>query len=220
MCACNSRPSPSEKEIEKEISHIYLATATFEDIIGGTLGDLKDVDVKNVYVSQSAILDTMNINFSRNNIATITYENLSPEERESYDYIGVDISQKNGEEVSFSFTISTLEQINTAKKTAYQFAESINNKSYQNLKSIVRTGPSGKEPATLLEDYFTKISASAGTITNYYFYGIGEGEHLSKTYYSFLGTFVYVNGMTQNFHVNVFVRSTVVEGYDINPIKS
>lgn len=214
--ACSSGPTSSEKEIEKYISNIYLATATFEDIIGGTLGDLKDVDVKNVYVSQSTILDTMNINFSRNSIAAIIYENLSPEERGNYDYIGVDISQKNGEKNPFSFSVNTLEKMIATKKVAYQFAESIKNKSYQNLEPIIKIGTNPSQTVKTIDDYFSENTANSGNIVNYYYHGAGEGEHQSKTYYSHLGTFVYGNGKTQNFFVNVFEGASVIEGYNLS----
>lgn len=218
MYACSSGPTPSEKEIEKNISNIYLAKTTFEDIIGGTLGDFDNVDVKNVYVSQSTILDTMNINFSRNSIAAITYENLSPKERESYDYIGVDISQKNGEKNPFSFSTNTLEKMTATKKVAYQFAESIKNQSYQELEPIIKIGPDASQTAKAIEDHFSKNTTAAGTIINYYYHGAGEGEHQSKTYYTHLGTFVYANGMTQNFFVNIFEGASVIEGYNISAL--
>jgi hypothetical protein len=220
MYACDSGISPSEKKIKKEVSSIYLAEASFEDIANATLGDVDNVDVKNVYVSQSPILDTLKINFSVNNIAAITYENLSDEERNSYDYIGVSISQKDEEKNPFSFTIHSLEKINAAKKTAYQFAESIWNTSYQNLEPILDTDQDPIKAAKAIQDYITGITASTGAIVNYYYYGLGEGKHESNTYYSYLGTFVYSNGMTQNFYVNIFEGGTAIKGYNINPINT
>ncbi len=218
MYSCGTDSSPSEEGTKKEISSLYLAQTTFEDIENATLGDIKNLHVKNVSVSQSPILDTLNTNFSLNNIAVITYENLSTEERETYDYIGVDISQKNGEENPSSFNMDTLEKIEASKKTAYTFAKSISDASYKNLEPILETGQDPVTAAKAIQDYFAGTTATAGDIVNYYFYGIGEGQHESKTYYTHLGTFEYKNGVTQNFHINVFEGEAVTKGYNINPI--
>ncbi len=218
MYACSSGPTPSEQQIKKDIAAIYLAESTFEDITNGTLGDVENVDVKNVYVSQSAILDTMDINISRNSIAAITYENLSNEEKDDYNYIGVLIDQKNKEENPFSFSVKTLEKMIATKKIAYQFAESIKNKSYQDLVPIMKIGEDPTQTVKTISDYFSKNTAATGTIVNFYYYGAGEGEHQSKTYYSHLGTFVYGNGMTQNFFVNIFENESVIEGYTIDSL--
>ncbi|MFT5891832.1 MAG: hypothetical protein ACI9Y7_001939, partial [Dokdonia sp.] len=215
MYSCGTDSSPSEEKTKKEISSVYFAQTTFEDIENATLDD-----IENLHVSQSPVLDTLNTNFSLNNIAVITYENLSKEERETYDYIGVDISQKNGEENPYSFNMDTLEKIEATKKTAYTFAESISNASYQNLASILETGQDPVTAAKSIQDYFTGTTATAGDVINYYFYGVGEGQHESKTYYTHLGTFVYKNGVTQNFHVNVFEGDAVTRGFNINPIAS
>ena len=220
MYSCGTDSSPSEKETKKEISSLYLAQATFEDIENATLGEIENLHVKNVSVSQSPVLDTLNNNFSLNNIAVITYENLSKEERETYDYIGVDISQKNVEKNPYSFDMDTLEKIEASKKTALIFAESISDASYKDLEPILETGQNPVAAAKALQDYFTGTTATAGDVINYYFYGIGEGQHESKTYYTHLGTFVYKNGVTQNFHVNVFEGDVVTKGYNINPIAS
>jgi hypothetical protein len=218
MYSCGTDSSPSEEETKKEISSLYLAQATFEDIENATLGDIENLHVKNVHVSQSPVLDTLNNNFSLNNIAVITYENLSKEESETYDYIGVDISQKNGEKNPYSFDMDTLEKIEASKKTALTFAESILDASYKNLESILETGQDPVTAAKAIQDYFIGTTNTAGDITSYYFYGIGEGEYESETYYTHLGTFVYKNGVTQNFHVNVFEGDVVTKGYNINSI--
>ncbi len=218
MYSCGADSSPSEEETKKEISNLYLAQATFENIENATLGDIENLHVKNVHVSQSSILDTLNNNFSLNNIAVITYENLSKEERDTYDYIGVNITQKNGEENPYSFNMDTLEKIEASKKTAYTFAKSISDASYKNLEPILKTGQDPVTDAKAIQDYFKGTTATAGEVVNYYFYGIGEGQHESKTYYTYLGTFTYKNGVTQNFHVNVFEGETVTKGYNINPI--
>ncbi|MEP0262745.1 hypothetical protein [Dokdonia sp.] len=218
MYACDSGVSPSDKKTKKKVASIYLAETSFEDIFNGTLAEKENINVKNVYVAQSPILDTLNTNFSLNNIAAITYENLSNEERNNYDYIGVSIAQKNKENVPFSFSINTLEKINATKETIYQFAESISNASYKNLEPILATGLVPTQEAKTINDYFTETTASAGAIINYYYYGIGEGTHETSTYYTHMGTFVYGNGMTQNFHVNILEGDTQVKGYNINPL--
>lgn len=218
--ACGSDLSPSEEKIKNEISSIYLAKATFEDIKNATLGEIKGVDVKNIHVSRSAILDTLNSTFALNSIATIAYEHISQEERDSYDYIGVTLTDKNGEENPYSFLSATLKEIDLTKKTAYQFAQSISEASYKNLEPILDTGQEPAAAATALKDYFTGTTATAGPIVNYSFYGVGEGNHQSKTYYTHLGTFFYKNGVTQNFFINVFEGESVTKGYNINPIKS
>lgn len=218
MYACGSDTSPSEEKIEKEIASIYLADTTFEDIQNASLGDIENVYVKNINVSRSAVLDTLNSTFSLNNIAAIAYENLSDEEKESYEYIGVEISQENGEKNPYSFNMKTLKEIDATKKTAYTFAESISNASYKNLEPILDTGEDSATAAKALQDYFTGTTGTAGPVVHYYFYGLGEGTHQSKTYYTHLGTFVYKNGVTQNFHVNVFEGDVVTKGYNVNPV--
>ncbi|WP_299217509.1 hypothetical protein [uncultured Dokdonia sp.] len=218
MYACGSDTNSSEGKIENEINSIYGAETSFEDIQNATLGDIKNVHVKNLNVSRSAILDTLNSTFSLNNIAAIAYENLSEEERNSYDYIGVELTQKNGEKNPYSFNIKTLKEIDATKETAYQFAESISDASYKNLESILDTGEDPVTAAKSLEDYFIGTTGTAGPVVNYYFYGLGEGQHESKTFYTHLGTFVYKNGVTQNFHVNVFEGDAVTKGYNINPV--
>lgn len=220
MYSCGTDSSPSEEKTKEDISSLYLAQATFEDIQNATLNDIENLHVKNVYVSQSPVLDTLNNNFSLNNIAVITYENLSEEEKGIYDYIGVEISQKNGEKNPYSFNMDTLEKIEASKETAYTFAESISNASYKDLESILETGQEPVVAAKSIADYFTGTTATAGDVVNYYFYGIGEGQHESKTYYTHLGTFIYKNGVTQNFHVNVFEGEVATRGFNINPIPS
>lgn len=220
MYACGTDLSPSEEKIKNEISSIYLADATFENIKNGTLEDKENLDVKHISVSRSAILDTLNSTFALNSIATIAYENLSQEERDRYDYIGVTIAEKNGEVNPYSFLSSTLKKIDLTKKVAYQFAQSISEASYKNLEPILDTGQEPTTAATALKDYFTGTTATAGPVVNYSFYGVGEGTHQSKTYYTHLGTFVYKNGVTQNFFINVFEGESVTKGYNINPIKS
>ncbi|MFT5891833.1 MAG: hypothetical protein ACI9Y7_001940 [Dokdonia sp.] len=217
-CGSDSDSNTSEEEAKKDIHRIYLAETTFKDVFDGTIGDAKNIDVKNVYVSESAILDTLSINISRNNIAVITYENLSTEERELYGYIGVDISRKNKEKDPFTFSMKSAEKMNNAKKVAYQFAETISNASYQDLESILDPGFNPKKNTKEIQEYFSEITASTGKVINHYYYGAGEGKHESKTYYSFLGTLVYGNGMTQNFYVNVFEGSTFIEAYNISPL--
>lgn len=219
LYACGTDSIPSEEKTKKEIASIYVAKTTFEDIKNATLGDIKNVHVKNINISRSAILDTMNRNFSINNIALIMYENLSEEERATYDYIGVNIAQENGKENPYSFTLNTLKEIDATKKVAYQFAESIVNTSYKNLEPILATGQNPVEAAEAIKEYFTGMTESGGPIIDYYFYGIGEGELTSKTYYSHLGTLTYKNGVTQNFHVNIFEGDAVTKGYNINPIQ-
>ena len=218
ICACGSDSNPSEEEAKKEIQRIYLAKTTFKDVFDGTIGDVKNIDVKNVYVSESPILDTLDINISRNNIATIVHENLSDEEKELFSYIGVDISRKNKEKDPFTFSIKSAEKMNNAKKVAYQFAEIISNASYQDLESILDPGFDPKKNTKEIQEYFSEITASTGKVINHYFYGAGEGTFETNTYYSFLGTFVYANGMTQNFYVNVYEGSTFIEAYNISPL--
>lgn len=220
ICACGSDSNPSEEKIKKEISSIYLAETTFKDVFDGTIGDVKNIDVKNVYVSESPILDTLDINISRNNIAVIIHENLSDEEKELYSYIGVDISRKNKEKDPFTFSINSTEKMNNAKKVAYQFAETISNASYQDLESILDPGFNPKKNTKEIQEYFSEITASTGKVINHYYYGAGEGKFETNTYYSFLGTFVYGNGMTQNFYVNVFEGSTFIEAYNISPLNT
>lgn len=218
LCACGTDSNPSEEKATKEIHRIYLAETTFKDVFDGTIGEVENIDVKNVYVSQSGILDTLNINVSRNNIAAIVHEHLTDQEKELYSYIGVDISRKNKEKDPFTFSIDSAEKMNNAKKTAYLFAEKISNASYQDLESILDPGLNPSKTTKEIQDYFSEITASTGKIINHYYYGAGEGTFETKTYYSFLGTFVYGNGMTQNFFVNVFEGSTFIEAYQVSPL--
>lgn len=218
--ACGDDSNSSEEKIKKEISNIYLAEATFKDVFDGTIGDIKNIDVKNVYISESTILDTSDINITRNNIAAIIHENLSDEEKELYNYIGVDISRNNKENDPFTFSISSTEKMNNAKKVAYQFAEAISNTSYQELESIIDPRLNPKKTAKEIQAYFSKITTSTGKIINQYYYGAGEGKFEEKTYYSFLGMFIYGNGMTQKFYVNVFEGSAVIEAYNISPLNT
>lgn len=218
ICACGSDLSPSEEKIKNEISSIYLADATFEDIKNATLGDTENLHVKNINVSRSPVLDTLGSTFALNSIATIAYENLSQEERNMYDYIGLEIAQKSGEANPFSFKTNTLEKINNTKKVAYQFADAISSASFKNMESILDTGQAPAEAAAVLQNYFKELTVSAGAIESYYFYGVGQGEHQSNKFYTHLGKFTYKNGMTQNFFVNVFEGDVVTTGYNVSPI--
>ncbi len=220
MYACGVDSTPSEEKTRKDIHRIYLAETTFKDVFDGTIGDIKNIDVKNVYVSESAILDTLDINITRNNIAAIVHENLTDEEKELYSYIGVDISRNTKEKDPFTFSIGSTEKMNNAKKVAYQFAEIISNASYQDLESLLDPGFDPKKNTKEIKEYFSEITASTGKVINQYYYGAGEGKFENKTYYSFLGTLVYGNGMTQEFYVNVFEGSTFIEAYNISPLNT
>lgn len=220
LYACGSDSSPSEGKIKKEISSLYLAEITFTDVFDGTIGDVENIDAKNAYIAESSILDTLNINISRNNIATIIHENLTAEEKELYNYIGVDISRKNKERDPFTFSMNSIEKMNSAKKIAYQFAETISNASFQDLEPIMDPRLDSKKTVKDIQEYISEITASTGKVINHYYYGAGEGEYKSETYYSFLGTFVYGNGMTQDFFVNIFEGSTVIEAYNISPLNT
>lgn len=215
MYACNSGMSPSEEKIKNEVNSIYLAEASFEDIKDGNLGDVEGVNVKNVYLSQSPILDTLNVNLSRNSIATITYENLSDDEKEIYDYIGIQIYRENGNVAPFSFPLETLKSLATTKLVANQFSEAIKNENFESLRTITDTG---KDTSQEIKDYFTEITNATGSIINYYYYGSGGGEYDAKPYHTHWGTFVYGNRMTQNFHVNIFEGNTIIHAYNIKPL--
>jgi len=214
MISCNSsEPNPTEEKINKEINAIYMSQTTFEDIFDGTLDGIKDVDVKNVYVSQSAILDTIDYTIARNNIAAIVYENLTPEERKLYEYIGIDITRTNKENAPFSFPTVNMEKQSTSKALADRFANAIQNESYEDLKGITEEGSSKR-----IKEYITEITTSAGKMINYSIYGMGEGEHDAKTIYSYYGQFVYANTMTQNFYVTLYEGEDSIAVFSISPL--
>lgn len=220
LCSCNSSTSeenPFKKELNRELHRMYKTEASYEDIYGATLGDTKDMDVRNINVKESKILDTFNINLSTTNIASITYETLSPEEKEEFGYIGVIIDRKDKTPEATTYPIAALKSLNHSKQIAYTFAEAIKNESFEKIVPIMFEE---EGIANTFEEYFNDTTEKFGDIVAYQYYGIGEAQYESKTYHSFLGKFIYSKGTSQTFYVNIFQDGDIITAYNLFPMKN
>jgi len=222
LCACNSNGSTSsdlsdfEEEINKQLHTIYKSKATVNDVYSQEINNFEYVDLRKLTVNQSPTLDSLPLSTSVNNITTIAYENLSPEEREKFQYIAIAIEQTGkAKDDDYLLPIETLSKIAQSKQIAYQFGEGIKSANYKDVTSII-FDEEGIEQK--LENYFTDITNDYGKIVNYYIYGIGEGVYESKIYYTFTGNLIYSNGLMQKFYINIFGGENSIFEYNFFPV--
>lgn len=218
LSSCNSSTSEDDsfkKGLNRELHRLYKTEASYKDVYDATLGKIEHMDVRNVYVNKSTILDTLNLNLSKTNIASVVYETLSPEEKEGFGYIGISIAQTDKGLDPTTYPLPALKSLDHSKQIAHKFGEAIKNKSFDEIVPIIfkEEGISNS-----FEEYFNDTTEKFGDIVSYYYYGIGEAEYESKKYHSFLGKFIYSKGVSQTFFVNIFQDGDSITAYNFYPI--
>jgi hypothetical protein len=185
--------SETEQKSLDKIAEIYGATTSYSKGFSSSAGT-ETIRSFTARISESDLIDSLNPNVTSSNIALLVYEGFEENEKGKYKQINVEMVNKKGDTVDYSYPVSVLSKLSAKSKIFHLFSESLVNNNagaideIRNEKTI--NEPVGKRVITAMTGYKQKY----GTLISYEPFGISEVSDEKGAAYQFQSNLVFSSG--------------------------
>ena len=192
--------SETEDKAAQVVAKAYDTKAQFSKEFITENGDTKPIYF--LELEANGLLDTLDMIYGASNMGLLIYENLSQEERHTYDRFQISTTQ-NGEAYSqaFGFNPSDLAIAIPQAKLFNSFSQYIVDEDYEAAQNLVTPENRGETAAEALRNYIQAAVGQHGKVTGYKRTGWGMND--DETVFHYSGYLTFNSGYTLFYYIGV-----------------
>ncbi len=194
--------SETEQKSLDRIAEIYNAKTSYSKGFNSSAGTetIRNFTAK---VSESELIDSLNPNVTSSNIALLVYQGFEENEKDKYNNIFVELINKKGDTVSYTYPIPVLAKVHEKSEIFTNFSESVLNGDMAIIDEIRNTQSIPEPIGAKLQSALTSYKNSYGSIISYEPFGVAEISIQNETAYQFQSYLIFSSGKKMPYLVAV-----------------
>jgi hypothetical protein len=190
LTACASETE--QKSLDK-IAEIYDATTSYSKGFSSSVGQ-ETIRKFTAKVSESKLIDSLNPNVTSSNIALLVFDGFNEDEKSKYKSIDVQLINKNGDTMNYSYPSDILNKLHAKSKVFYQFSNGLLENDALKIDELRNEKQIPQPVGTRILANLSNYSNSYGSLVAYQPFGIAEASDDLGGVYQFQANLVFSSG--------------------------